>query len=97
MRTTLVISTLAGLVLAAPSPRPQLIDLAGVDAAPDPTFYTPPYDVVSDFSGESSNSTKRSAEFIKRDGDCAKQPAGSGPVPSPDTVSAFQADPDLQV
>ncbi|MCJ1233870.1 hypothetical protein MMC14_001828 [Varicellaria rhodocarpa] len=96
MRTTLVISALAGLALAAPSPRPQMIDLAGVDAAPDPTFYTPPYDVVSDFAGVSSNTTKRSAEVIKRDGNCAKQPAGSGPVPNPDTVSAFQADPDLQ-
>ena len=95
MRSALVISTLAGLALAAP--RPQLIDLAGVEAAPDPTFYTPPYDVPSDVTDDTSDSTKRSAEVFKRDGDCAAQPAGSGPVSSPDTVEAFQANQGLQV
>lgn len=36
-------------------------------------------------------SSKRS--LIGRDGTCAKQPAGSGPVASPDTVQAFQSNP----
>lgn len=40
---------------------------------------------------------RRRGQPEKRDGTCASQPAGSGPVPTPDTVSAFLSDTTLQV
>jgi len=40
---------------------------------------------------------KRSHALAKRDGDCSPQPKGSGPVPSPDTVDAFEAFPTFAV
>ena len=41
---------------------------------------------------------KRSLPKIeRRDGDCSPQPTGPGPVPSPDTASAFQSFATLQV
>ena len=95
MRSAIVFSALIGLALAAP--RPQSIDLDGVEAAPDPQFYTPPYDVPSDVTDDTSDSTKRSVQVIKRDGNCAAQPAGHGTVPTPDTPDAFQSDSSLHV
>ena len=79
-----------GLAIAAP--RPQLINLDAVDAAPDPIFVAPSYDVVS----ESPAVSKRGTPVQKRDGTCAQQPDGYGPVASPDTVDAFSADAALQ-
>lgn len=46
MRSTLIISTLAALALAAP--RPQDIEFDQVDAAPDPVIVTPPVDGSSE-------------------------------------------------
>ncbi|KAJ9635521.1 hypothetical protein H2199_008524 [Coniosporium tulheliwenetii] len=40
--------------------------------------------------------TKRDVHVVKRDGDCSKQPVGSGPVPSPDTAAAFISNQDIQ-
>jgi len=40
---------------------------------------------------------KRGEILTKRNGTCATQPAGSGPIPTPDTADAFMADPELQV
>lgn len=37
------------------------------------------------------------ATLVQRDGNCASQPAGAGPVPSPDAAEVFRADPNLQV
>ncbi|KAL8642542.1 MAG: hypothetical protein Q9228_000767 [Teloschistes exilis] len=92
MRSTCFISALVAVAAAAPAPSPQLMDLAAIDAAPDPVFVSAPLDVVSDIP-----LTKRDgATLTKRDGTCAPQPAGSGPVPSPDTAEAFKADPGLQ-
>lgn len=48
-----------------------------------------------DDDSTSSKKIKRNSVFGKRDGDCSAQPQGSGPVPSPDTPSAFLADSDL--
>ncbi|KAL8674828.1 MAG: hypothetical protein Q9168_000809 [Polycauliona sp. 1 TL-2023] len=91
MRSACVLSALVAIVAAAPAPSPQLIDLAAVDAAPDPVFVSAPLDVASDTPHK-----KRELNLLKRDGDCAPQPAGSGPVSTPDTAAAFESNPDLQ-
>lgn len=70
---------------------PQLIDLAGVDAAPDPVLVSAPIDVTSD------PVEKRDVGLVERDGTCAPQPAGSGPVPTPDTAAAFTSSAELAV
>ena len=44
-----------------------------------------------------STSAQKRDIVKKRDGDCSPYPAGSGPVPSPDTPSAFLSDPDFAV
>lgn len=46
MRSTLIISALAALAVAAP--RPQAIEFDLVDAAPDAEIVTPPVDVTAD-------------------------------------------------
>ncbi|MCJ1479031.1 hypothetical protein MMC13_007715 [Lambiella insularis] len=99
----------AALSVAFALPHPQEIDLDGVAAAPPPVFVTPAIDVVSQaptllpastiapITTDAPSSRKRSDRCpVKRDGTCASQPAGSGPVPTPDTVDAFHADPELQ-
>ncbi|KAI4256241.1 MAG: hypothetical protein L6R42_006337, partial [Xanthoria sp. 1 TBL-2021] len=91
MRSACVLSALVAIVAAAPAPSPQLIDLAGVDAAPDPVFVSAPFVVVSD-----TPLKKRELTLVKRDGNCAPQPAGSGPVSTPDTAAAFKVDAQLQ-
>lgn len=92
MRSACVISALVAIAAAAPAPTPQLIDITIVDAAPDPVMVSAPFVVTTDKALE-----KRDAFMLKRDGDCAPQPAGSGPVPTPDTDAAFLADSGLQV
>ncbi|MCJ1404934.1 hypothetical protein MMC11_008160 [Xylographa trunciseda] len=107
MRSAFLAFGLIGTALALP--RPQEIDLDGVAAAADPVIITPPYDVASNLPSiltttsvapiatDGPDSRKRSDIVVeKRDGTCAPLPTGSGPVPSPDTVAAFQSDPDLQ-
>lgn len=91
MRSAGIISALMAIAAAAPAPSPQLIDLAAIDAAPDPVMVSAPLVVLSD-----QPSKKRDVTPVKRDGNCAVQPAGSGPVPTPDTAEAFLADQDLQ-
>ena len=97
-------SYFAAAVIAAPSP--QLIDVDGVDAAPDPEFVAAPVDVASDtappaatevMTPATTDVSKRSLTLKPRDGNCAVQPAGSGPVPSPDTSKAFSAYPGFAV
>ena len=108
MHFSILAFAVVGTTLALP--HPQDIDLDGVVAAGPPVFVTPPYDVVSNIptlltttsvapiATDGPDSRKRNdIDVGKRDGTCAAQPAGSGPVPSPDTVAAFQSDPDLQV
>ncbi|KAI4207302.1 MAG: hypothetical protein LQ346_000670 [Caloplaca aetnensis] len=90
MRSACIISALVAIAAAAPAPSPQLIDLDGVDAAPDPVLVSAPMDVASD------PVEKRDIGLVKRDGTCAPQPAGSGPVPTPDTPAAFTASAELQ-
>ncbi|MCJ1229605.1 hypothetical protein MMC12_006274 [Toensbergia leucococca] len=106
MLSTFFTLTCLGLVLALPSP--QLINLDGVAAAKPPVFITAPVDVASNtptllsttsvapITTDNPDTRKRSQDLEKRDGTCDPQPSGPGPVPSPDTPSAFLADPTLQ-
>ncbi|KAL9004454.1 MAG: hypothetical protein Q9188_002726 [Gyalolechia gomerana] len=87
MRSAGIISALVAIAAAAPAPSPQLIDLAAIDAAPDPVMVSAPLVVLSD-----QPSKKRDVTPVKRDGNCAVQPAGSGPAtatiaPTPDGYS----------
>ena len=103
MHTTLCIAALVGAAYSAP----QSINLDSIAAAPAPVMETPPYNVEMDIPPDapadaivplqSTPAKKRDLEVEKRDGDCSRYPAGSGPVPSPDTPEAFQADADFAV
>ncbi|KAL9008752.1 MAG: hypothetical protein Q9173_006155, partial [Seirophora scorigena] len=91
MQSTVVLLALLGLTSAAP--RPQQIDTAGVEAAPAPVFVTPPYNVLEHAGASNEPVIAPRNRLHKRDGNCAPQPAGSGPVSSPDTPEAFLANP----
>ena len=89
------------------APQPQSIDLDAIalDFAP-PELVKAPVNVESDIPEPStpdaitplqSVSAEKRDLVAKRDGDCSPYPAGSGPVPSPDTPSAFQSDTDFAV
>lgn len=104
MRSTIMFAALTGIAAAAP----QAIDYAGVDAKPDPVFVSAPLDVVSNIPEavnpppitpitSPASKAKRAVSLTKRDGNCSPQPAGAGPVPSPDTADAFLADSGLSV
>lgn len=105
MRSALIFLVLTGLALAVPTP--QLLDLVAIDASPAPELVSAPLDVSQDTPPDVPASSiapiptaatrKRDAEIKKRDGDCAVQPTGSGPVPTPDTVDAFTSFPTFQV
>lgn len=104
MHAALCIAALAGVAYSAP----QLINLDAIaeDFAP-PVLVKAPVNVVSNVPApsipvailplQSASAKKRDLQVEKRDGDCSPYPAGSGPVPSPDTPAAFQSDPDFAV
>ena len=105
MHTAVVLAALASVAHAAP--RPQLINLdeIALDFSP-PELVKAPINVESDIPAPSATdaitplqsvSAKERGLVEKRDGDCSPYPAGSGPVPSPDTPSAFQSDGDFAV
>lgn len=93
MRSTLLVSAFAGLALAAP--RPQDIDFTLVDAAPDAVIDSAPFNVTSetvaivpvaaavaiasDSVTDVAEVNKKRDTVAKRDGNCAVQPAGTGP------------------
>ncbi|KAL8915223.1 MAG: hypothetical protein Q9171_000342 [Xanthocarpia ochracea] len=91
MRSALVLLTLLGLTSAIP--KPQLIDVEGVEAAPNPVFVVPAYDVLEEAGAINKPSIAPRARLLRRNGICALQPAGSGPVSSPDTPEAFLSNP----
>ena len=102
----LLIAALAGVTAAVP--QPQGIEIPDAVLAANPVLFTPPLDVESNVPSDVApapvepittpgSKIKRGASLVERDGSCASQPAGSGPVPTPDTPAAFSADPDLQV
>ena len=102
------IAALAALVgIAVSAPAPQLINLAAIDAAPDPVLVTAPLDVSENIPSPVATApltpittpgTKRDLlDVQKRDGTCATQPAGDGPTTSPDTATAFTSNPAYDV
>lgn len=104
MRTALCLAILASVAHSAPQPQLINLDTIALDYAP-PELVEAPINVQSDIPAASTpnaitplqsvSAEKRDLE--NRDGDCSPYPAGSGPVPSPDTPSAFQSDPDFAV
>lgn len=105
MRSALILPILTGLALAIPAP--QLVDLVAIEASPAPDLVSAPLDISQDTPPDIPASSiaptttaatrKRDADIKKRDGNCAVQPTGSGPVPTPDTVDAFTSFPTFQV
>ena len=102
MRTSILLPALVGLAAA------QSIDYPAIEKYPDPELVVAPCDEVQDTPPDvpadpitpittPPSRVKRHLLLQKRDGDCAPQPTGSGPVPSPDTVSAFLSFPTLHV
>jgi hypothetical protein len=89
----------------------QTIDLDAIDKIPTPTYsinvsataqtisytQTAALASISASTSDTPGTQKRAVQYIeKRDDDCcAPQPLGSGPIPSPDTASAFLADSDF--
>lgn len=104
MRTALCLAALASVAYSAPQPQLINLDTIALDYAP-PELVEAPINVQLDIPAaatpdaitplQSVSAKKRDLE--SRDGDCSPYPAGSGPVPSPDTPSAFQSDPDFAV
>ena len=101
MHTALYLAALASVAYS------QLInlDVIALDFAP-PELVPAPLNVESDIPAAlsapaviplQSVSTKKRDLIDKRDGDCSPYPAGSGPVPNPDTPSAFLSDPEFAV
>lgn len=106
MYAAFILAALATLSSALPSP--QLINLNAIAQEPAPVLVKAPVNVVSDIPPDvtaapiealtSTNpSSKRDLAVDKRDGDCSPYAPGSGPVPSPDTVEAFQSFPAFAV
>lgn len=105
MRSALLLPMLIGLALSVPTP--QLVDLVAIEASPAPDLVSAPLDVSQDTPPDipaasiapitTAVTRKRDVDIDKRDGNCAVQPTGSGPVPTPDTVDAFTAYPTFQV
>ena len=101
MHTSLYLAALASVAYS------QLIDLdvIALDFAP-PELVPAPLNVELDIPATLTADTiiplqrvsTRKRELIdKRNGDCSPYPAGSGPVPNPDTPSAFLSDPEFVV
>ncbi|KAI4122903.1 MAG: hypothetical protein LQ338_005555 [Usnochroma carphineum] len=86
---------LAVFGLTSALPKPQLIDTDGVEAAPAPVFITPAYDVLEQDGATNKPAIAPRGRLYRRDGTCATQPPGSGPVSSPDTPDAFLSNPDF--
>lgn len=106
MYTPVFLAFFGALTSALPSP--QLIDLAAIGQYPDSVRVKAPIDVVTDVAASVPaapikpltsiiSSSKRDLTVEKRDGDCSPYPTGSGPVPSPDTVDAFESFPTFAV
>jgi len=102
--------TVAALAFVSlPFAASQLIDLDAITTAPDPVLMTPPVDVTKNIpadvpappivplTSDVPSKIKRSSPLFERDGNCAPQPKGSGPVPTPDTPDAFEAVPTFAV
>ena len=96
MHTALLVAALAGAAYSAP----QLINLDTIALDfPPPDLVKAPINVESNIPPAASTNaiiplesiSAKKRDLDKRDGDCSPYPAGSGPVPSPDTPAAFQS------
>ena len=105
MRTAILLAALASVAYSAPKPQLMNLDAIALDFDP-PELVRAPVNVESDIPEPStpdeitplqSVSAQKQDLVAKRDGDCSPYPTGSGPVPSPDTPSAFQSDADFAV
>ena len=83
-----VVVVLAAQTTASPVVARQHLDLAAVDAAPMPIIVTVPI-------GASQQATATGKRSLLGRGACQPQAAGAGPVPSPDTPTAFLGDTDF--
>ena len=105
MYTALVLAALVSVAYTAP--QPQLMDLNAIAQDYDPPeLVSAPINVEMDIPASSTSDainplqsvpTKKRDIVTKRDGDCSPYRAGSGPVPNPDTPSAFLSDPEFAV
>ncbi|KAH0536583.1 hypothetical protein FGG08_006567 [Glutinoglossum americanum] len=103
MRSALILSALA--VIAAAIPSPQELPIDAIDTVPDPDVQGPDPTIQTDpVDYDSSAAIKAAIADVeqdppsirkKRDGGCEPQPAGSGPVPYPDSPEAFLASSDI--
>ena len=99
MRSALVFPALAGLVLTAPTPTPQFLDVAAIETSPAvrvSAFLDTTEDVPARMQASAIASVAR-PDLVRRDDDCAPRPSGYGPVPTPDTADAFRNFTALQV
>ena len=105
MRTAILLAALSSIAYSAPKPQMINLDAIALDFDP-PELVTAPVNVEMDIPEPStpdaitplqSVSAEKRDLVAKRDGDCSPYPTGSGPVPSPDTPSTFQSDPDFAV
>ena len=111
MHTAILLAALASVAYSAPKPQTINLDAIALDFAP-PELVTAPVNVESDIpepsapdaitplqsvSAKKRDLVEKRDLVAKRDGDCSPYPTGSGPVPSPDTPSAFQSDADFAV
>ncbi|KAI9851590.1 MAG: hypothetical protein M1838_003302 [Thelocarpon superellum] len=102
MRSVYVLCAFAALATAAP--KPQNIDFDAIKSAPSPTVTGPPIDAsaqtispnLASASSIAAHPTTPSMDKRGVNDPCGIQPAGSGPVPTPDTAEAFLADTELQ-
>jgi hypothetical protein len=93
-------ATLLGFALATPVAEPQDIDFAAYNAIPMATPVSAPVGVVPDSNpydpatAAAAAAAAAAGDLTKR-GSCAAQPAGNFPTVSPDTVAAFEANPEF--
>ncbi|KAI1260411.1 hypothetical protein F5Y18DRAFT_257260 [Xylariaceae sp. FL1019] len=99
----LLLNTLVSIVGASPVEPRQLLNFELLDDTPDPvtasipvgpTAATQTYNLAAATQSAISVPLVEKRELNKR-GNCTAEPAGAGPVPSPDTVEAFLAFSDL--
>ena len=101
MHTALYLAALASVACS------QSINLNAIALDfPPPELVKAPLNVESDIPAApttdaiiplQSVSAKKRELIEQRDSDCSPYPAGSGPVPNPDTPNAFLSDPDFAV
>lgn len=107
MRSFILTSVVLSIAAAAPAPAPQDIDFDLAYALPNPSYttaagataqivtYNPSSILASAQSqitaAQTDASDATSTAALEKRTACAPQPSGYGPVPSPDTPSAFSS------